>query len=86
MMTIGTHYMGIFKNLKGFYYHLPLMDSVDFGDRITLYKSARRYVTRLQAGSVSPLSFLQGSFVLSNLGLITSKYALSAGTHIKIKL
>lgn len=86
MLKISTKYMGVFKTLKGFYYFLPLIDSVDFGDRITLYKSARRYVTRLQAGSVSPLHFLQGSFVLSNLGMTKQKYALAAGTHIKIKL
>lgn len=86
IFEIKNKYVGIFKTLKGIYYCLPLIDSVNFGDRITLYKSARRYLTRLQAGSISPLCFLQGSFLLSNVGLIQSNFACAAGTYITIKL
>lgn len=83
---VGKKNCGVFQNALGAYSILPLIESVQFGSYILVYKSLSRCMYGLKAGSVIRLGFLMVSFIVSNIGPGKSIFATSAGTFAKLVL
>lgn len=86
MVSVRPTFSGVFKSNLGVYCVLPLIDSVDFGHRITFYRSVAKYFFSVHAGSITPLYLLKASFVVSNIGFIFKDLVTSPGTYAKIRL
>lgn len=82
--SLNHQYKAIYKNTLGITYSLPLIDSINLGDKIRLYKNITRFYYFLKIGSVVPLEFLKTNFIISQVGFFRAQYAKANGTYIQI--
>lgn len=77
-------YIGQFKNNKGAYVILPLVNCMQLENQINLYKNVFRLFMFLYTGSLIKLKYYDLLFIVCNLGLIKPTYSLSMGTYCVI--
>lgn len=82
LIQSSRKYFSVLKSTLGVTYVAPLIDSVNLGDRIRLYRNATRFYYFIKSGSVVPLKFLRTGFMLCQIGFIKPILALAAGTYI----
>jgi len=79
-----TNFLGIYKNFLGIYKILPLIDCIRLGDKINFYKNIIKFMYFMYVGSIMWLKYYDVFFLISNVGTLHPKYALSNGTYVLI--
>lgn len=82
LISTARKFFSVCKSVYGLQYLLPLIDSVGLGDRLRLYRNATRFYYFIRTGSLVPLQYLRSGFMVCHLGVVSGKYALSAGTYV----
>lgn len=74
-------YKAYFKNNLGVYLILPLIQGLSFGNKIFFYKNFIKFIFFVTIGSLLLLKFIPLLSIISNVGVVNNKYAISNGTY-----
>ena len=81
---IFKKFVSIYKNNLGIIKVLPLIDCIKINDKINFYKNIIKFMYFVYIGSIMQLKYYKIFFLLSNIGLIKPKFAVSMGTYVII--